>query len=960
VALHRLRWHLRALVFVVVPAIVTLALTGGAAQASFSGFHAALTRAPYLSDLTSSSVQISWATTTQNRGVVRYGAAGNCTASTITSSTLGSPITINGVTEYRNSVAVTGLSGGASYCYRIYTDAAASIDLLGSNASPQFRTLEAAGSTTPFTFDVFGDWGDTTNSGVNDGTLNVDQAGVDAQIAASGARFIVSTGDVGYSGGTQTNYGDLNQTGVNISAVFGPSYWAVPGQSIPLYGVSGNHGLNSTFLSVWPQSATAAASGGTYSMVSYPSVDGVAAASYPTAYYAFSTGGVRFYVLDAAWADSNVGTATGGACGSRCAMYQVDRDQHWTATSAEYKWLAADLAAHPGGVKFAAFHFPLRSDDPSQPDDAYLKNTPGSTGTLEQLLHDNGVSLVFNGHAHTYQRNVAPPGGVTSYVTGGGGAKASSVSRCSTTDAYAVGWSYTNNKGNACGAATAPTDDSQVYHFLKITVNGSNVTVTPTDSQGRTFDIQTYNLGADATAPSAPGSLSYTRPSSTKVALSWTAATDNIGVSAYDVYRNGVYLATTTSSVTSYTDATVIAGQGYAYQVYARDLAGNTAAATATVTGSGVSDTTPPTAPTGLTGSSISPTTTTLSWTASTDNVGVASYSILRGGVPIGTVNGTTTSWSDSGLTPGTDYTYQVVAYDAAGNASGASTAVTVITQADTSPPTTPGTPTSTGVTSSQVGLSWAASTDNVGVLRYDVLRNGSIVATASGTTYTDTTVAPGTTYTYAVRAYDAAGNSTTSGTLTVTTLLVGSIFYDSFESGDLSQWSTVSGLTANNSIVHTGGYACRETSSGTATYAYKTLSSSYPELWTQAWVYVSSRSTSANLFGYRTSAGGSIVNLYLDTTGRISLRNNVGGVTTYSTTTLAAGAWHRFVLHTIVNGTSSSIDVSLDGTAVPGLTLTGQNLGTSPIGKLQLGETSTGRTYDVVLDDVTVSQSSL
>ena len=80
---------------------------------------------------------------------------------------------------------------------------------------------------------MLGDWGDTTNSGVNDGSLNVNQAGVDAQIASSGAQFAVSTGDVGYPGGTQTNYGDLNQTGPHVSAVFGPSYWAVPGQSIP-------------------------------------------------------------------------------------------------------------------------------------------------------------------------------------------------------------------------------------------------------------------------------------------------------------------------------------------------------------------------------------------------------------------------------------------------------------------------------------------------------------------------------------------------------------------------------------------------------------------------------------------------------------------------------------------------------------------------------------------------------
>ena len=73
---------------------------------------------------------------------------------------------------------------------------------------------------------------------------------------ASGAQFAISTGDIGYPNGSQTNYGDLNQTGANVSAVFGPQYWAVPGQSIPLHGVTGNHGQNSNFLNVWPEKAT--------------------------------------------------------------------------------------------------------------------------------------------------------------------------------------------------------------------------------------------------------------------------------------------------------------------------------------------------------------------------------------------------------------------------------------------------------------------------------------------------------------------------------------------------------------------------------------------------------------------------------------------------------------------------------------------------------------------------------
>jgi chitodextrinase len=950
---------------IIVPVAVAAALgaavtasPAAAAPTSLPGGSAVLTRAPYLTDFTQTSVQVSWATSTQNTGVVQYGPPGNCQANSAIATSSGAPITIGTVKEYQNSVKVSGLAASGTYCYRVTTTGASPVDLLGTNPSPQFTTLQPATGTAPLTFDVLGDWGDTTNSGNNTtGAINQNQAGVDAQIAASGAQFAVSTGDVAYPGGTQTEYGDLNQTGVNVSAVFGPSYWAIPGESIPYFAISGNHGLNSTFISNWPESATAAAAGGEYGMYPYPSIDGANAASYPTSYYAFSTGGVRFYMLDAAWGDTNTGTATGGTCGSNCKAYQVDHDAHWTATSPEYTWLQQDLAAHPGGLKLAFFHYPLYTSNATQVSDPYLDNLPGSTGSLEQLLASNGVDLAFNGHAHIYERNVATPGGVTNYVAGNGGAAAEPVSKCGTTDAYAVGWSYSSAKGSACGSATAPGSDAQVYGLLKVTVNGTAVTVTPVNASGGTFDAQTYNFAPDSTPPSAPGSLKATT-SSTKNVLTWTAASDNIGVAAYDVYRNGTYLATVPPAVTSYTDKTATSGTGYTYQVAARDLAGNTTRASVNVNG-GATDSTPPTAPGNLTATATGPATVALSWQASTDNVGVTGYTVYRGTTAVATVDGSTTSYTDSGLTPGTQYSYTVTAFDGSGNVSPASNQAVATTQADTTPPTAPGTPVTTGVSSSQVGLSWTASTDNVGVVGYRVVRNGSVIATVAGTTYTDTTVSASTSYTYQIVAFDAAGNTASSGTLTVITPAAGTLFSDGFETGDLSQWTTNSGLTAETAHAHTGAYGAEESSTGVTTYAYKTLPGSYTQLWATAWVYVVSRSTSANLIGFRGSNGGSIINLYLSQTGKLALRNNVGGVTTTSATSMPSGSWHQVVLHAVINGTSGSVDVSLDGTALTDLSLTGQNLGTNPITSLQLGDNTAGRTYDIDFDDISVTQSA-
>ena len=170
-------------------------------------------------------------------------------------------------------------------------------------------------------------------------------------------------------------------------------------------------------------------------------------------------------------------------------------------------------------------------------------------------------------------------------------------------------------------------------------------------------------------------------------------------------------------------------------------------------------DTTPPTVPTGLTAVVISSSQINLSWNASTDNVGVAGYKVFRNGSQIATT--ARTSYTDTGLGASTTYTYAVSAYDAAGNNSARSGAVSATTKAAVAaPPTVPTGLTAVVISSSQINLSWNASTDNVGVARYKVFRNGSQIATTARTSYTDTGLGASTTYTYAVSAYDAAGNN--------------------------------------------------------------------------------------------------------------------------------------------------------------------------------------------------------
>jgi chitodextrinase len=182
-------------------------------------------------------------------------------------------------------------------------------------------------------------------------------------------------------------------------------------------------------------------------------------------------------------------------------------------------------------------------------------------------------------------------------------------------------------------------------------------------------------------------------------------------------------------------------------------------------------DTIPPTIPTDLTATAISSTQISLSWTASTDNVGVTGYRIYRDGSQITTTVGT--SYQDAGVSPATPYSYRVAAYDAAGNVSDLSNEAVATTPAppDTQPPTIPTGLTATVISSTEIDLSWTASTDNVGVTGYIIYRNGKQIGTTTAMSYQSTGLKASTSYTYWVKAYDAAENrSTKSVAVTKTT----------------------------------------------------------------------------------------------------------------------------------------------------------------------------------------------
>ncbi|WP_269242958.1 endonuclease [Flavobacterium limnophilum] len=190
-----------------------------------------------------------------------------------------------------------------------------------------------------------------------------------------------------------------------------------------------------------------------------------------------------------------------------------------------------------------------------------------------------------------------------------------------------------------------------------------------------------WNPTADTQAPTAASNLAVTGTTSSTVSLSWTAGTDNVAVTSYDVYMNGA-LKTSVSGLTA-TITGLSASTTYSFYVIAKDAAVNSSPASNTVNGTTsvfVPDTQNPTPATSLTVTSTLSTKVSLSWIAGTDNFGITAYDVYVNGVFNSSVTGTVATIS--GLTASTTYSFYVIARDAANNSSVASNSVDGTTKA--------------------------------------------------------------------------------------------------------------------------------------------------------------------------------------------------------------------------------------------------------------------------------------
>jgi hypothetical protein len=295
----------------------------------------------------------------------------------------------------------------------------------------------------------------------------------------------------------------------------------------------------------------------------------------------------------------------------------------------------------------------------------------------------------------------------------------------------------------------------------------------------RTAPAATVAAPAATVAAPAPTSVTGVQSGPNAVTLRWNGSDggvvpnrgngwrDPLPEVVYRVYRDNTFVGSSTTP--EYTDGGVPQrGFGYAYQVTATLVDGTESPRSAPIEVTvRPADTTPPNAPTGVTVSQSGNDQVTVAWNATWDNVGVSVYRVSRDGVDIGATNARTLV--DTGVLLGTSV-YRVVAVDGAGNTGAASVAVSITMADRESPRAVTGLRRARTDDPTTVALAWNPASDNVGVVSYQLCRSdvGCGLATTPTPAFQDTGLAPGT-YTYLVKARDAAGNGSISAPFTVT-----------------------------------------------------------------------------------------------------------------------------------------------------------------------------------------------
>lgn len=441
-----------------------------------------------------------------------------------------------------------------------------------------------------------------------------------------------------------------------------------------------------------------------------------------------------------------------------------------------------------------------------------------------------------------------------------------------------IGWAAATLRAVLCVLATLPLcvqgssvtfDHDADGRVTKATYNDGTIVEYAYDANGNRTST-TVTPGVDTTPPSVPLGLTAAVTSHTQVNLSWSSSTDNVAVTGYSLERCtgegcSAFLEIATPTSTVYSDIGRSPNTTYTYRVRAHDAAGNQSAFSASVSAT-TPDSTAPGAPGSPTFSNITMVSARASWGAATDDVAVTAYEYrLNSGswLPLGSV-----LWVDiTGLSAGTSYSFEVRAKDAANNVGVAKSGT--FTTIDTAAPSAPGTPEFNNVTMTSAAVSWGAASDNVAVTGYQYRLNAgnwSPIVNVSSVALTGLSAA--TTYTFEVRATDAANNFGSASSAVFTTL-------------DTAAPSVPTGLFISAPNSSTVNLSWNASSDNVAVAGY-TIFRSGAQIGTSATASYSDNTVSGTTtYSYRVSA--------YDAAGNNSAQSNAVGVTTPDTIAPAA-----------------------------------------------------------------------
>ena len=397
----------------------------------------------------------------------------------------------------------------------------------------------------------------------------------------------------------------------------------------------------------------------------------------------------------------------------------------------------------------------------------------GTTGAIYHNADGSlsiGVSGSFSGPGPIYSGSVSGTHVLTDFVRLPGAPGAPSLSRNSAGTTLSITssipssptglndyqWAFSTDGGNYSGWIDfGPGDTRSTSTGVAKTTNYWIITRASNGDGFGGNSPASYSSGF----PSAPTGLSVSASTtiSGRIDLSWSApGTTNGGITGYSIFRNGSLLTNTSGTGTTFANTGLTPGTTYSYYVVARNAAADAAGgySDASNTVSNVVVPGVPGAPTGLTATPGTNSTDTgkiyLSWTApSFQNPSITGYDIYRNGsliTPV--VNGTGTSFVDTGLTPGTLYSYRVQARNAFADSSGLRSPDSNTVSSVMAPgvPSIPRTFTATpdGLEAGKINLSWVAPASTNGVITgYDIYRKLSTDANYSST---PTTVINGST----------------------------------------------------------------------------------------------------------------------------------------------------------------------------------------------------------------------